>query len=131
MSRKVAQRFIDALHVLERDGEIGDLVDLFSDDCSIANVASERVFRGRSGAQYFWHEYRGFFTEVESEVRDVVTEGDRIAVQWVIRGVNLCGIPVIHDGASVMYVEGDKISRLDAYFDASVLEDQATVPPPY
>ncbi|MGA9522020.1 MAG: nuclear transport factor 2 family protein [Myxococcaceae bacterium] len=131
MSRKLAQQFIDALHVLERNGDVNGLVELFAEDCSIANVAAERVFRGRAGAQYFWHEYRGFFSEVESELRDVVAEGDRIAVQWVIRGVNLTGMPVTHDGASVMYIRGGKIKHLDAYFDAAVLEEQARMPPPY
>ena len=131
MSGKLAEQFIDALHVLERNGDVNGLVALFADDCSIANVAAERVFKGRAGAQYFWHEYRGFFSEIESEVRDVVEEGDRIALQWVIRGVNLQGMPVTHGGASVMYVRGGKIMHLDAYFDAAVLEDQARMLPPY
>jgi ketosteroid isomerase-like protein len=131
MSRELAQRFIDALHAIERDGDVRAMIELFSDDCAIANKVNDRIFRGHAGALYFWHEYRGFFTEVESELRNVVTSGDRIALQWVTRGVNLRGIPVTHDGASLIELEDGKIVRFDAYFDAAVLEDQAELPPPY
>jgi ketosteroid isomerase-like protein len=132
MEKEKARQFIDALHSLERDGDVSELVGLFAEDCEITNVLSERVFRGRDGARLFWCDYRSYFTELDSEITNVVQSGDRIALEWVSHGTNLRGAPVTYDGITMLQMKNGRVHRFHAYFNPAVLSDQLeSAPPPY
>ena len=124
MSEQVARRFIDALHALERDGDLDTIVGTFAEGCDVGNVVSPRQFTGRDGAREFWSVYRETLGEVESTFRNVIATGDRAALEWTTRGTGANGQEIDYDGVSILEIEGGKVRRFMAYFDTRDLTPQ-------
>jgi ketosteroid isomerase-like protein len=118
MAMERAQRFVDALARLEESGDVEPLLELFSDDAQVSNVASRRTFHGRDGARDFWREYKGM---LKSTFRNMIEAGDRVALEWESSGTAHNGAAVDYEGVSIIEWDGDRISRFYAYFDPRVL----------
>lgn len=124
MSEQVARRFIDALHALERDGDLDAIVGTFAERCDVGNVVSPRQFTGRNGAREFWSVYRETLGAVESTFRNVMATGDRAALEWTTKGTGANGQEIDYDGVSILEIEGDLITRFHAYFNPAALGQQ-------
>jgi ketosteroid isomerase-like protein len=122
--RDVAQRFVDALGRLERDGDVEGLVEVFAEGCSLGNTASHREFRGRDEVRLFWREYRGSFGEVRSHFRNVIAADGRVALEWSTEGTAPDGSSIRYGGVSILETDGDRIRRFHAYFDPRRLGSQ-------
>ncbi len=121
MAMERAQRFVDALARLEENGDLESLLELFSDDAQVSNVASHRTFHGKDGARDFWREYKGMLRQVKSTFRNMIEAGDRVALEWTSSGTAHNGAAVDYEGVSIIEWDGDRISRFYAYFDPRVL----------
>lgn len=121
MSMERAQRFVDALGVLEERGDMEPLISLFSDDAQVSNVASHRVFSGREGARVFWTEYKGTLAQVRSTFRNMIEAGDKVALEWESQGTAHNGAAVAYEGVSIIEWDGERIRRFYAYFDPHAL----------
>ncbi|HEY0095905.1 MAG TPA: nuclear transport factor 2 family protein [Archangium sp.] len=121
MAMERAQRFVDALMKLEESGEVESLLELFSDESQVSNVASHRTFHGREGAREFWREYKGMLRHVKSTFRNMIEAGDRVALEWESSGTAHNGAAVNYEGVSIIEWDGELISRFYAYFDPRVL----------
>jgi ketosteroid isomerase-like protein len=121
MAMERAQRFVDALARLEESGDPESLLELFSDDAQVSNVASRRTFHGKDGARDFWREYKGMLRQVKSTFRNMIEAGDRVALEWTSSGTAHNGAAVDYEGVSIIEWDGDRISRFYAYFDPRVL----------
>jgi len=121
MAMERAQRFVDALTRLEENGDVEPLLELFSEDAQVSNVASRRTFHGRDGARDFWREYKGMLRQVKSTFRNMIEAGDRVALEWESSGTAHNGAAVDYEGVSIIEWDGDRISRFYAYFDPRVL----------
>ncbi len=121
MAMERAQRFVDALARLEENGDAEPLLELFSEDAQVSNVASRRTFHGRDGARDFWREYKGMLRQVKSTFRNRIEAGDRVALEWESSGTAHNGAAVDYEGVSIIEWDGDRISRFYAYFDPRVL----------
>ena len=121
MAMERAQRFVDALAKLEENGDVEPLLELFSDDAQVSNVASPRVFSGKDGARQFWTEYKGTLGQVKSTFRNMIESGDRVALEWESNGTAHNGAAVNYEGVSIIEWDGEHISRFYAYFDPRVL----------
>ena len=121
MAMERAQRFVDALMKLEESGEVESLLELFSDESQVSNVASHRTFHGREGAREFWREYKGMLRHVKSTFRNMIESGDRVALEWESNGTAHNGAAVNYEGVSIIEWDGELISRFYAYFDPRVL----------
>lgn len=97
------------------------LLELFSEDAQVSNVASRRTFQGRDGARDFWREYKGMLHQVKSTFRNKIEAGDRVALEWESRGTAHNGAAVDYEGVSIIEWDGERISRFYAYFDPRVL----------
>jgi ketosteroid isomerase-like protein len=121
MAMERAQRFVDALSKLEESGDVEPLLELFSDDAQVSNVASHRTLEGKDGARQFWREYKGMLRQVKSTFRNMIEAGDRVALEWESSGTAHNGAAVDYEGVSIIEWDGERISRFYAYFDPRVL----------
>jgi len=60
---------------------------------------------------------------MKSEFRNVIATEDGAALEWTTEGTSN-GDRVSYDGVSILEIEGDKVRRFMAYFDARGLTDQ-------
>jgi len=118
---EVMDRFVEALKRLERDGDLDNLVSLFSDKCTVGNVLALDSYRGSEGARQFWQHYRDTFREISSEFRCKISGEGCCALEWTSRGTLINGTPFNYTGVSVIETEGNQIKRFDAYFDSRCL----------
>lgn len=121
---EMAQRFIAALHALERERDLDTIAGLFADDGEIGNIVSPRTFTGREGARHFWESYRGTFDEIESTFRTVIARDGQAALEWTTDGTSADGDPFTYSGVSILEFANGQITRFWAYFDPHALGRQ-------
>ena len=123
-----AQRFIDALHELERDRDSTQMMSLFTENSEIGNIVTSREFSGSAGARAFWETYRNTFGEVASSFRNVIVSDGRAALEWTTTGTSPAGAPIAYEGVSILEMADGKITRFRAYFDPHDLGHQIEQP---
>ncbi|MEJ7619161.1 MAG: nuclear transport factor 2 family protein, partial [Pyrinomonadaceae bacterium] len=121
MSKEVGQKFAEALHRLEDSRDLEAMVAMYTEDCEIGNVVVPEKYHGHDGARKFWTIYRDTFGEARSEFRNIFGGESRAALEWTTSGTNTTGGAFSYDGVSVLELEGEKVVRFRAYFDASEL----------
>jgi len=127
MSKQLAEKFVEALGRLEAERDIETISGLFAEESEIGNVVSPEKFHGREGAREFWgSKYRDTFGEVRSTFRNVFATEDRAALEWTTEGTAQDGTPLRYEGVSLLEMEGERITRFCAYFDAGALGRQIT-----
>lgn len=124
MSKEMADKFVEGLHKLEEARDVETLVALYADESEIGNVVAPEKFKGQAGAREFWTKYRDTFGEVHSEFRNIFATEDRAALEWHTTGTSTNGDPVEYEGVTLLEIEGDRITRSRAYFDAGALGRQ-------
>ncbi|MDA0169066.1 nuclear transport factor 2 family protein [Solirubrobacter taibaiensis] len=116
MSTSRTEQFIDALGHLERDADTDPLVALFADQCTLQNVTVGDDHHGKDGARSFWTDDRKLFDSVQSDFRNVIVDGDRVALEWSRQGTARDGGAVDYVGVSVIEFADDGIVRFMGYF---------------
>lgn len=124
MSKEMADKFVEGLHKLEDARDVETLTALYTDESEIGNVVAPEKFKGQAGAREFWTKYRDTFGEVHSEFRNIFATEDRAALEWHTRGTSTDGANVEYEGVTLLEIEGDRITRSRAYFDAGALGRQ-------
>jgi ketosteroid isomerase-like protein len=123
MSKGVAERFVEALRTLEDERDVEPLVEMHTEDCEVGNVSVPKTFTGHEGLREFWTSYRNTFGEMRSTFRNVLATEDKAALEWTTEGAS-DGEEVSYDGVSILEIEGEKVKRFMAYFDARRLSRQ-------
>lgn len=124
MADGMAQRFIDALHTLERDRDVEPMAGLYADGAEVGNVVSPHEFTGPDGASEFWTRYRESFGEIESTFRNEIETEGRAALEWTSTGTTPEGGHFEYDGVTILEFDGDKVSRFRAFFNPALLGQQ-------
>lgn len=124
MSEQIVRQFIAALEKLELSRDLDSIVAVFAETCEVGNIVAPEKFQGREGAREFWTKYRDTFGEVHSTFRNIITTDERAALEWTTAGTAANGEPVNYEGVSILEIEGDRVSRFQAYFDAGKLGAQ-------
>ncbi len=128
MSREIGQKFAEALHLLEEKRDLDTILVMYTEDCEVGNVVVPEKYQGHEGARKFWTIYRETFDEVHSEFRNIFGADNRATLEWTTSGTTKNGGEFSYDGVSILEIEGDKVSRFRAYFDASALGRQVAPP---
>lgn len=123
MSQEVAENFKEALWKVEEERDLEPMLEVLSDDCEVGNVAVPETFRGQDGAREFWTQYRKTFDEMKSSFRNVFASDGRAALEWTTEATEE-DKTISYEGVSILEIEGDKVKRFMAYFDASNLTRQ-------
>jgi hypothetical protein len=118
MTAKLIKRFIDALHKTEQSRDTRQMVDLFSDNCEISNVAIKPM-RGKKGVEHFWTDYCSTFKDVKTTFTRVSESEGKGILEWVSEGVLQSGRPIVYEGVTLLEWDGDHILRFKAYHDSA------------
>lgn len=129
MSKEMADRFVAGLHALEDNRDVEALAALYTDQAEVGNVVAPEKFKGQDGAREFWTKYRATFGEVHSEFRNIFATEDRAALEWHTTGTSTNGDKIEYEGVTLLEIEGDKVTRSRAYFDAGGLGRQIVQEP--
>lgn len=99
MSRKVAETWLQAFQ--EKDISVVNLAEGFSHASPFGVVEGRDTYldmvRGNEAA----------FFDVELEVQDIIAEGEKVAIRYLINGNEAC---------DVVYVEGEQIAKIFSYY---------------
>ena len=121
MAAETAKKFIDALHKLEADRDLETIAGLFQESAKVSNVLTDdRPMNARE----FWQHYRDNFGEIKSTFRNEIITDDRAALEWTSEGTSSDGNEFKYDGVSILEMDGEKITRFQAYFDPNNLGRQ-------
>jgi ketosteroid isomerase-like protein len=121
MAENLAKRFIEALHKLEDERDLETIASLFNDSAEVGNVVTEHR---KMNAREFWQHYRENFDEIKSTFRNEIITDNTAALEWTSTGTSADGNRFEYSGVSILEMDGDKISRFHAYFDANQLGRQ-------
>lgn len=120
-----AEQFVDALHGLEKDGDVETIAALFAQGADVSNPMVEHDREGPGGARAFWRSYRSAFDAIWSEFRHVEDAGDVSFLEWVSEGA-IGGRPVRYGGVSVLEHGDGGITAFRTYFDPTPLTKRVT-----
>lgn len=121
------QRFCEALHELERNGDDGPLLSLFSEDAVLSRPEADLSAEGSTDPQAFWAAYRAQFSEISTEFGRTHDAGDLGVLEWGSEGRLEAGRPIRYRGVSLLDFEesGDQVVRFATYYDtAAFLEPE-------
>ena len=124
MTKQIAEKFIEALHNLEKSEDVDDIVAMFDDGCEIGNVTLTKSLSGTDGAREFWTNYRKTFGQVQSTFKNKIISDKTAALEWTTEGTNQDGGEINYEGVSILEIEDGKIKRFFAYFNPSKLGSQ-------
>ena len=114
----VTKLFLAGLARLEKDGDAGDVLKLFADNCTVANVMLDTHLYGKEGAQRFWSDYLLAFKDIESEFSRITETTDLVVLEWTSTGTLSTGQPIKYRGASFLTIADELIVDFMAYFDS-------------
>ena len=124
-AKAMAQRFVDALHKLEKGSEadVDEIVSLFAGNARLTNAALKgRELSGQDGTREFWTEYRKTFGEAYSEFSHVLADEQAAGLFWTTKGTGNDGQPLAYDGVSLLeWSEDGKIGFFRGYYDTRQL----------
>jgi hypothetical protein len=124
MTQEVAYRFIEALAALEQSEQIDPILDTFSEACDLANSGSPETHHGKQGAREYWNKYRSAFRHIQSEIRNIITGDNSIALEWTAHATDRSGKELRFNGVSILDTRGSAIVRFRAYFDVRALAEK-------
>ena len=108
------------------------------EDC-IEEIVPIGVMRGRAEVQAFFEELFGALPDVETTLKRLVAEGDRVAVEWRMtgnftvssfQGVDANGKHLEMRGFDLLEVEDGLITNNTAYYDGMAFARQVGMMPP-
>lgn len=124
MASETAARFMQVLQETEQTGELEPLVQLFSENAELINLARTEPLQGHQGAYRFWSDYLSVFEQVRSTFTNVV-EGDTTAVlEWISEGTLSTGEPLSYRGVSILDIHNGQVQRFRTYHDSAVFLPQ-------
>jgi len=120
MASKTAERFMQVLQETEQTGQLEPLVEMFSDDAELINLARTEPLKGQEGAHQFWTDYLSVFETIRSNFTHVV-EGDSTAVlEWTSEGALSNGESLSYRGISVLEISNGQVQRFRTHYDSAV-----------
>jgi ketosteroid isomerase-like protein len=125
---EIADRFIQALGMFERDGDVEPMMTMFAEGCVIETPIIPQPLHGRIEARAFWAGYRAAFRRIASTFRSIMASEGRVALEWTAQCTSRSGRAFHYDGASFLDISGASITRFRSYFDARQVETRMRPP---
>jgi len=125
MTQRAVYDFLEALRTLEQDGDVEPIAATFGSSCEIGTPLRREKLYGPKSARQFWLDYRGAFQRIDSTIHNIVMGDYGAAIEWTAEAVAVTGKPLHFHGITVIDVDGGKISRMRAYFEAEAVSGQA------
>lgn len=124
MPTEMTSRFMQTLQRIEETREVEPLVDLFSDDAELINLAMPEPLKGKEGAHRFWDKYLSVFDRIHSEFTHVVESNGASVLEWVSKGTLSNSEEITYRGVSVLEFNNDRVQRFRTYYDSATFLPQ-------
>ncbi len=115
----MTERFADALHHLDAEGDPEPLVELTGEDAELVKLDSNHEAHGRDGARTFWTDYRNVFGELRTTFTHTITGDDSAALEWTSEGTLRDGKPFSYRGVTVIQGDEQQLSGVRTYYDSA------------
>ena len=122
--REMTSCFMQMLQRIEETGEIELLVELFSNDAELMNLAMLEPLKGKEGAHQFWDKYLSVFDQIHSEFTNVIENNDASVLEWVSKGTLSSSEEITYRGVSVLEFNNGKVQRFRTYYDSAAFLPQ-------
>ena len=118
-------------------GNVDGYLELYADDLTVHGYPPG--VEGKGGVSEFYRSFRNAFSDFELTIEDVLTDGDKVAGRYKIRGTHsgeLMGVPgsgskVDLDGQSFFrFQDGKVVERWQAMDGAALLTQIGALPAP-
>lgn len=123
MASQLAERFMQALQQIEQTKDVAPLVELFSEDAEVTNIALNEPLRGNNGVREFWQKYLEQFQHIRSTFNEVLEQqaesGGHIVLEWQSEGALRQGAPINYRGVSILETASDRVQRFRSYYDSA------------
>jgi ketosteroid isomerase-like protein len=119
MASDRAERFMDALQNSEESGDVGPLVEQFSDQSVLSRLSEMEEWNGSEGAREFWQDYLSAFDEIRSNFLNVVEQDNSVVLEWESRGRLPNGHPISYRGVSILEFLDDRVQNFRTYYDSA------------
>lgn len=80
--------------------------EYYTEDCECHDPALDRPFRGIDPLRNLIAGYRSSFPDYVYTVHEVVTDGDRVAFRWEVKGTHLGDLPGLEATGRPIHIEG-------------------------
>lgn len=105
--------YFAALNTLDR----ARYLSCFTDDVVLQDPYGGPALEGEVGLNKFFDGMERTWQSFDMQPTDAFAAGDRVAVPWKTEAVAHSGKQAQFAGVNVFTLDGDKISRLDGYWD--------------
>jgi steroid delta-isomerase-like uncharacterized protein len=118
-------------------GNVDGYLELYADDLTVHGYPPG--VEGKAGVSEFYRSFRNAFSDFELKVEDVLTDGDKVAGRYTIRGTHsgeLMGVPgsgnkVDISGQSFFrFRDGQVVERWQSLVGAALLTQIGALPAP-
>jgi len=124
MTSETVEIFMQRLQEVEQTGEVQPLVELFTEDAELLNLARSQPLQGQDGAHLFWQDYLSVFKHIRSSFTNVVEGNSTAVLEWTSEGALSTGEPLRYRGISVIEINDGKVHRFRTYYDSAVFLPQ-------
>lgn len=125
MKHEIGDQFIEALNVLESEGDLIPLVGLFSEQATIWNVQMQHKQEGPGSVERFWNHYRQAFGSIQSEFTHREESDHCIVLEWFSKGTKSSGEPFTYSGVTILEHDGERITAFRSYYDTHAIAQKA------
>ncbi len=113
------ERFTEALHTLDADGDPKPLVALADDDAQLTKLDERNEVRGQEGARQFWQDYRNVFQDITTTFTHTVTGDRSVALEWASEGTLRNGTPFGYRGVTIIEGDDQRLRSVRTYYDSA------------
>ncbi|WP_199313882.1 nuclear transport factor 2 family protein [Leptolyngbya sp. FACHB-671] len=121
---EATSHFMQTLQQIEKTGEVEPLVELFSNDAELTNLAMLEPLKGKEGARQFWQKYLSVFDRIHSEFTHVVEANDSSVLEWVSKGALSTSEEITYRGVSILEFNHGKVQHFRTYYDSAAFLPQ-------
>ena len=115
----VRERFEQALHHLDAEGDTGPMVELTAPDAVLTKLDRHHEATGPDGARGFWEEYRSVFDTISTEFTRSLDDERGSSLEWTSRGTRTGGGELTYTGVTVIDVAGEQVTGVRTYYDSA------------
>lgn len=115
----ITHRFIDALHTLEREGDVGALSELVTSEAPVVSLDGAGGRTGPEGMQELFTQYLAQFETIETTFTAVTESETRAALEWTSAATLKDGHDLTYDGVTILDLEDERVSRFRTIYDSA------------
>jgi len=118
--------------------DVEKILSLYTNDCTIEEVATEEVYHGIQEARKYFSEMFKSFPDIKMEFKTDFKADDWAANEWVVTGTNTGNLKLMENtpempptnkkfnfkGATILYYQGDKVNRQTGYWSLATFMQQ-------